>query len=258
MEDFRKQKKIYKITTILIAILAVICFIAAISLDFVAEIDDTVSTIFFVVSLSLVVLTVSLIFIIYKFYSRATNRIVEQLNHCIDKEYKYQQNVPILDIVVDSLYPTQKNEQFFALESILGKYEDIPFEYYLFASQKKQFLITKDEMVELYVFKNSCVFPKRFFVSAQEIKSCNDYKKISTTGNSYIYMIQNDDVIIDDLPQNVLFLSVNQQTLFVYMRAESKKALWKQAEDVDHFKELFDLKIENIKKIYEETKAWAK
>ncbi|MDE6407421.1 MAG: SecY family transport protein [Anaeroplasmataceae bacterium] len=259
MKEFKKTKKRYNILTVILFILAGIALVAGIALEFLAEIENDIALIFFIVALALVVLSFPLLIFIYKFQNKIAKKMIEELNKSLDREYTYQEGTSILDIVDDSMHPYELNMKPFSKDGIVGKYEDIDFEYYLCTFEKES-LFSQDNKnrYELYVFKNVSVFSKSFFVTAKKLKNVEQYKVTPTRGMASIYTTRNDDIILDDLPKDVLFLSVNEHTLYVYKTPERKKPLFQLADDADDFKELFAKEIEKIKDTYEETKAWIK
>ncbi|MDE5855792.1 MAG: hypothetical protein K2H06_01965 [Anaeroplasmataceae bacterium] len=258
MKEFKKTKKRYNILTIVLFVLASIALVAGISLEFLAEIDNGVALALFAVALVLVIIIIPLLIFIAKFQTKIATKLVAELNNALQLDVSYQEGAPILDIVEDSMHPYEKDMNAFSKDGIIGKYEDIDFEYYLCSFQKDS-LFSQDSKntYELYVFKNVCVFSKSFFVTAKKLKNVEQYKIIPTTGAASIYTTKNDEIICDDLPKDILFLSVNNHTLYVYKTPERKKPLFQIAEDVDDFKRLFAQQMEKIKNTFDETKALA-
>ena len=183
--------------------------------------------------------------------------MVDKINKKLNMEYTYQGGEPILDIVDDSMYPLNKETNAFSKDGIIGKYEDIDFEYYLCSLQEES-LFSKEDIYELYVFKNVCVFPKEFFVTAKKLKNVEQYKKIPTKGEASIYTLKDEEIIKDDLPKDVCFLSVRNNTLYVYKSTWRKKLLFQLVDDMEEFKKVFENEIKKMKQTYEATKAWAK
>ena len=259
MKEFKKAKKRYNVLTIILLVLASISLIAGISLEVLAEIDNDVALILFAVAFVLIIALIPILIVVSKYQSKVAKNIVEKLNKELDMEYSYQEGAPILDIVEDSMHPYEKDMKAFSRDGIIGKYEDIDFEYYLCTFEKDS-LFSQDSKntFALYVFKNVSVFPKQFFVTAKKLKNVEEYKVIPTTGDASIYTTKDDEIILDDLPNGVLFLSVNEHTLYVYKTPERKKPLFQIAEDVDDFKKLFAKEIEKIKNTYNETISWTR
>lgn len=259
MKEFIKTKKRYNILTVLLFILAGIALVAGIALEFLAEIDNDIALILFVVALALVIISFPVLIFISKFQNKIAKNIVEELNKVLDGEYKYQEGAPILDIVEDSMHPYELTMKPTSKDGIIGRIEDIDFEYYLCTFEKES-LFSQDNKnrYELYVFKNISVFPKEFFVTAKKLKKVEQYKKIPTKGEASIYTTKNEEILLEDLPKDVLFLSVNGHSLYVYKTPGRKKPLFLLANDMDSFKELFAKEIEKVKNTYEETKAWTK
>lgn len=259
MKEFKKTRKRYNMLTIILLILTGIMLIAGISLEVLAEIDNDVTLAFFAVAAVLIILTLPVLIVVSKHQSKIAKNIVEKLNKELDLEYSYQEGAPILDIVEDSMHPYEKDMKAFSKDGIIGKYEDVEFEYYLCTFEKDS-LFSKDSKntFELYVFKNVSVFPKQFFVTAKKLKNVEEYKVIPTTGDASIYTTKDNEIILDDLPKDVLFLSVNDHTLYVYKTSERKMPLFQIVEDVDDFKHLFAKEIEKIKNTYNETISWTR
>ncbi|MDE6656796.1 MAG: hypothetical protein K2J85_07380, partial [Anaeroplasmataceae bacterium] len=203
MKEFKKAKKKYNISAVLLLILAIIVIVAGISLDFLAEIDNVVTTTLFIVALALVVLAIPFIFFIARFQSKLAKNIVAKLNKTLDGECSYQGGAPILDIVDESMHPYNKDTNAYAHDGIVGKYEDLSFEYYLCAFQQESlFLSDSKNTFELYIFKNVSVFPKEFFVTAKKMKNVDDFEIIPTKGLASIYTRKKDEVILEDLPKD--------------------------------------------------------
>lgn len=259
MKDFKKTKKKYNILAVLLLILASIALVAGVSLDVLAEIDNTVAVILFVIALALVILIIPLLIFIAKYQGKISKAFVEELNYTVGDDFTYQDGEPILDIVEDSLHPYDKNMTAYSKDGIIGKYEDISFEYYI-CTLSKDSIFSNDNRTtyELYVFKNVSVFPSTFFVTAKKLKNVEQYKTTPTTGEATIYSLNDKDLVVESLPKDILFLSVNQTTLYVYKTSDRKKPLFQVAEDVADFKKLFDKEIEKIKETYEEAKVWIK
>ncbi|MDE6241810.1 MAG: hypothetical protein K2M08_05285 [Anaeroplasmataceae bacterium] len=257
MKEFIKTKKRYNILTVILFVLAGIALVAGIALEFLAEIENDIAGILFVVALALVVINFPVLIFISKFQNKIAKNIVEELNKVVDGEYNYEEGAPILDIVEESMHPYELTMKPSSKDGIKGKIEDIDFEYYLCTFEKES-LFSQDSRYELYVFKNVSVFPMEFFVTAKKLKNVEQYKVIPTKGEASIYTTKNDEIILEDLPKDVLFLSVNKNTLYVYKTPERKKSLFLLANDKDDFKELFANEIEKVKHTYEETKAWIK
>lgn len=259
MQEFKKTKKRYNILTVILIVLASIVLVAGVSLEILAEIDNGVALTLFVVAAVLVFSIIPFLILIARIQIKIAKNLVERLNEDLDREYSYQEGAPILDIVEDSMHPYEKDMQAFSKDGIIGKYEDIDFEYYLCTLQKES-LFSRDSKntFELYVFKNVSVFSKSFFVTTKKLKNVEQYKITPTTGAASIYTIKNDEIILDDLPKDILFLSVNEHTLYVYKTPERKKPLFQIAENVDDFKKLFAKEIEKIKNTYNETINWTR
>ncbi|MBD5390616.1 hypothetical protein HDR67_01270 [bacterium] len=259
MEEFNKNKRKHKRFTIVTGVVAVICCIASISLDFLAEIDNTIALIFFVIAFALMLICGVCIFIFYKIDCKITKKLMDQLNQEIDREYSYDYNIPITDIMIESMYSIPfKTMTAYAKESISGTLEDISFEYYLFSNTRESILPNHSkDIYELYIYKNSSVFSKEFFVTKNQLKKIGEYRE-SSVGYIYIYTKQSLEFSEESLPSDVFFLSVNEHTLYVFKSALRKQPLYMQAENLEEFKEFFTAQIEQIKLTYEQTKVWTK
>lgn len=260
MEEFKKNKKRHARITAIMAVLIVICFIAGVCLEFLAEIDNTIALVLFMIALGLVVIGFLCFILVYKIDCKVTDKMLEQLNNEIEGEYSYDYKAtPIMDLLQESMYPIlYKNMSAYTKESISGKIEDISFEYYVFKYEKETFFVNnKKATYELYIYKNSSVFSKEFFVSKNQLEEVGEFKETSI-GNIYIYTKKNEEFSEADLPEDVFFLSVNQHTLFVFKKALSNQLLYMRAETLEEFKELFTKEIDKIKTTYEETRTWTK
>ncbi|MDE7161753.1 MAG: hypothetical protein K2N65_03225 [Anaeroplasmataceae bacterium] len=258
MEEFKKNKKRHVLINAIMGVLIVICLISGISLEILAEIDNTIALILFVIAFGLLVIGILCFILFYKMDRKITQKLLEQLNQEIDREYTYTHDIPIIDLIQDSLYQIpNKTTSAFAKEGISGKLEDVSFEYYLFTFEKESFFTNQKDAYELYIYKNSSVFSREFFVTKEQMKKVEDYKETSI-GYTYIYTKHNEEFSKADLPGDVFFLSVNQHTLFVFKKALRKQPLYMQAETLEEFKDGFAKEIEKIKLTYEETKNWTK
>ncbi|MCM1131466.1 MAG: hypothetical protein NC310_05085 [Roseburia sp.] len=256
MEEFKRFKKKYNIITIILLVLASLSLGAGISVDILAEINHRVAIALFIAAIVWLVLTIPLLIVISRIQSKIIMNIVERLNKELNSQYEYKEAAPILDIVESSMHPYEKDMRAFSKDGIIGKYEDIDFEYYLCTLEQDSLFSKAKNTFELYVFKNVCVFPKCFFVTAKKLKHVEEYKITKTNGEASIYTTGAEEIILDDLPKNVLFLSLNHNTLYVYKAPQRKKALFQVAKDFDDFKRLFEKEIEKIPKTFEETKSW--
>lgn len=260
MEEFKKnQKRHMAIKCIITAFVIIIC-IAGISLEVLAEIPNPVAIILFIVAFGLVLIGIVCIFVFYKMDGKVTDKLVTQLNQELEGDYSYACSIPILDLVQESMYSIpHKTLAATAIESISGKIEDISFEYYVFTFTKES-LFSNDfkDVFELYIYKNVSVFSKEFFVTKTQLKKAGEFKEISKEG-IYIYTKQNEEEFHPYLPGDVIFLSINQRTLYVFKKALSKKdPLYMKAQNIEEFKELVLKEINNIQKTYEKTEIWAK
>ena len=230
MEDLRKLKKGYKIFTISLGFVIVLGFICAIMLECLSDASfENMAYVFCSLLLGLIVFIIVVVFL-YKRQTKLENRILEYLNKEISSDYKYLGNTPILDLVEDSQFSYEKGMEAHSKDGISGSIEDISFEYYLFSFYRDSFFQNiKKNTYELYIYKNIGIFQEELILSEQNKK--------------------------EELPQDIYFISVFKNNLYVYKKTERKNPLFKEAKDVEDFQKQFLKELEKIKQTYEETKS---
>lgn len=256
MEEFVKSRKRCKITSIIMSVLAVLAIIAGISLEFLVEIENDIALIAFVCALVFVVVAIFLLILFYKSNTKIVKKIVDQVNQEIDNEFTYVENVPISDLILDSMYPC--NNQAIAIDGIVGKLDDVSFEYYLFRFYDDNLFPSsfKKTAFELFIYKDISLFHKQFFVTDKLIKNESDYKILPTDGVAKIYTTREEEFPFLSLPKDVIFLSVQGRTLYVVKPFSRKEPLYTEAKTLEEVKEKVSQEIEKIKKTYKDAEYW--
>ena len=256
MEEYIKTKKMCKITSIIMAILSGVAFIAGLTLELLSETENEVAQIPFLCSFVCLVISILVFIFCYKLNSKSIKKIVDQVNQEIDEKFTYVENVPISDLIKDSMFPCKN--QAIALDGIVGKFDDVSFEYYLTRFYDDDFFPSsfKKTAFEFYVFKDVSIFHKQFFVTDLNIKNASDYKILPTDGTARIYTMKEEEFPFLPLPEGVIFLSVQARTLYMVKTFSRKKPLFLEAKSLEEVKENFLQEIEKIKKTFEEAEYW--
>ncbi len=229
MEDFKKLKRRFKFFTIALGLVAVFFLICTILLEFASDaLFDAVAYVFCAL-FGLVIIFLGLVLFLYWKKNKQESKLVEYLNTEISDEFQYQGILPILDIVEESQFSYEKGMGANSKDGISGVIEGIEFDSYLMFFYKDSFLQnTRKNTYELYIFKNIDFLQKDFILTNQEAK----------------------------LPQDICFISVQRNTLYVYKHTQRKNALYLEALNIEDFKQRFSDEIEKVKQTYEEAKPW--
>lgn len=255
MKEIFKLKKKYKVYSILLESLMALLILCLILVEILSNLEnDKFAYIFLGFFIGFVVCIVLVIFL-----GRKNQKIADTLQEKLSKEiplgYTYQSFVQISDLIQDGKFPCTSNTEANAYESIQGVIDGIPFAYYFCGLWQDSFfkdIISKK--YDLFVFNNVSTLQKNFIVSTLKAKKLEKLEKRTSTDKYTIYSTENLEAI--ELAGEILFLSLQHNTLYIFKKSSRKKALYLDVKSTEEFNQKFMDILEEVKKTYEEASAW--
>lgn len=196
------------------------------------------------------------IFVFYKIHAKYHHQFIDFLNQNIDLDYQYIENQDYSNQFFSSLFPCNKRDIIHAKDGLIGKMEDISFEYARIIITKDEFEFSKDKTFDLYIFRNISLYKQEYAISQTKIKKgIPDYEE-TPFQEAFLYSKGKIDCPTIPFPKQIVFLSRVGQNLYVFKNTTRKKNLSYKVNSKEEFISNCKVQYEEIKQTFELVKDW--